>query len=113
LCCLAAAVVEGRREDWLMYLGLDLGTSGVKALLIDAGQRPVASATGSLEVLRPHPGWSEQAPADWIHAACDALDALKLSHPAELAAVRGIGLSGQMHGATLLDAAGEVPRPCI
>ncbi len=49
-----------------MYLGLDLGTSGVKALLIDAGQTVVGSGHGSLDVSRPHPGWSEQDPADWI-----------------------------------------------
>jgi xylulokinase len=81
-----------------MYLGLDLGTSGVKALLMDGGQRIVAS---------------EQAPADWIRATEEAVGALKASHPKELAAVKGIGLSGQMHGATLLDAEDKVLRPCI
>lgn len=96
-----------------MYLGIDLGTSGVKALLIDDAQNPVASATSSLEVSRPHDGWSEQDPASWIAATENVLDALKLSHPKELAAVRGIGLSGQMHGATLLDQSAAVLRPCI
>jgi len=96
-----------------MYLGLDLGTSGLKALLVDEQQRAIDSQTCPLEVSRPHPGWSEQQPADWIAAAESALDALKDRHPAELVAVRGIGLSGQMHGATLLDVAGEVLRPCI
>jgi xylulokinase len=96
-----------------MYLGLDLGTSGVKALLIDAGQRVVASATGELDVSRPHDGWSEQAPADWLRATDEAISALKASHGTALSAVRGIGLSGQMHGATLLDRVGDVLRPCI
>ena len=96
-----------------MYLGIDLGTSGVKALLIDDAQNAVASATSSLEVSRPHDGWSEQDPASWIAATENVLDALKLSHAKELAAVRGIGLSGQMHGATLLDQTGAVLRPCI
>jgi xylulokinase len=96
-----------------MYLGLDLGTSGVKALLIDGDQRIVASAAGHLDVSRPHSGWSEQAPADWVRATEDAMLALKSSHAREVAAVRGIGLSGQMHGATLLGAADEVLRPCI
>ncbi|MGB3501781.1 MAG: xylulokinase [Mesorhizobium sp.] len=96
-----------------MYLGLDLGTSGVKALLIDDRQQVVASATGALDVSRPHPGWSEQSPADWIEATETAIRALKASHPKELAAVAGIGLSGQMHGATLLGAGDEVLRPCI
>ncbi|KQS76580.1 xylulose kinase [Rhizobium sp. Leaf384] len=96
-----------------MYLGIDLGTSGVKALLIDGDQRIVGSATGACDVLRPHPGWSEQDPADWIRATQEAISGLKASHPAELAAVRGIGLSGHMHGATLLDDRDSVLRPCI
>lgn len=96
-----------------MYLGLDLGTSGLKALLIDADQKVVASASAALSVSRPHEGWSEQEPADWIAAAEEAIGALAGSHPKEMAALRGIGLSGQMHGATLVDGAGMVLRPCI
>jgi xylulokinase len=96
-----------------MYLGLDLGTSGVKALLIDGAQRIVGSANGNLEVYRPRPGWSEQDPAGWIRAAEEAVAALKAAYPNEFGAVRGIGLSGQMHGATLLDAGDQVLRPCI
>ena len=96
-----------------MYLGLDLGTSGLKALLIDTEQRVLATASAPLTVVRPHPGWSEQDPADWITAAEIALDQLKATHGAALAAVQGIGLSGQMHGATLLDAGDRVLRPCI
>ena len=96
-----------------MYLGIDLGTSGVKALLIDADQAVIASGHGKLDVSRPHSGWSEQDPADWIRATEQAIGELKSSHPKELAAVKGIGLSGQMHGATLIDAKGAVLRPCI
>ena len=96
-----------------MYLGLDLGTSGVKALLIDGNQAIIGSANGALDVSRPHHGWSEQNPADWIKATETAIAGLKAKHPRELAAVKGIGLSGQMHGATLLDANGDVLRPCI
>ncbi|MDX8527172.1 xylulokinase [Mesorhizobium sp. MSK_1335] len=96
-----------------MYLGLDLGTSGVKALLIDDGQNVIGSGHGSLDVSRPHPGWSEQDPAHWVAACETAISELKASHPKELAAVKGIGLSGQMHGATLLDASDKVLRPCI
>jgi xylulokinase len=96
-----------------MYLGLDLGTSGVKALLVDERQKAIGSATGELDVSRPHAGCSEQDPAHWIRATREALGALKAKHPRELAAVRGIGLSGQMHGATLLDGADAVLRPCI
>ena len=96
-----------------MYLGLDLGTSGVKALLIDEAQAVVAAGHGVLEVSRPHHGWSEQDPAGWIRASEDAIAELKASHPKELAAVKGIGLSGQMHGATLLGSDDKVLRPCI
>jgi xylulokinase len=96
-----------------MYLGLDLGTSGVKAMLIDGNQKIIGSAHGDLDVSRPHPGWSEQDPAHWIRASEEAIAGLKAAHPKELAAVRGIGLSGQMHGATLLDADDKVLRPCI
>jgi xylulokinase len=96
-----------------MYLGLDLGTSGVKALLIDAAQKVVGAGHASLEVSRPQHGWSEQDPAHWISACEEAIAELKAAHPQELAAVKGIGLSGQMHGATLLDRDDKVLRPCI
>lgn len=96
-----------------MYLGIDLGTSGVKAMLIDDGQHVIGSASSSLTVSRPRPGWSEQAPADWVRATEAALDALQAAHSAALSQVRGIGLSGQMHGATLLDRQDRVLRPCI
>ncbi|MGK9054000.1 xylulokinase [Neorhizobium petrolearium] len=96
-----------------MYLGLDLGTSGVKAMLIGGDQKIVGSASGALDVSRPHSGWSEQDPAHWIRATEEAVAGLKAKFPKELAAVKGIGLSGQMHGATLLDAEDKVLRPCI
>ncbi len=94
-----------------MYLGIDLGTSGVKALLMDDGANVVASATAPLTVSRPRPGWSEQAPADWIEATRAALVQLRAGH--DLSAVRGIGLSGQMHGAVTVDAGDQVIRPAI
>ncbi|NKK61469.1 xylulokinase [Rhizobium leguminosarum bv. viciae] len=96
-----------------MYLGLDLGTSGVKAMLIDGDQKIVGSANGSLDVSRPYSGWSEQEPTHWVRATEEAVAGLKAKHPKELAAVKGIGLSGQMHGATLIDATDKVLRPCI
>ncbi len=96
-----------------MYLGLDLGTSSVKAMLIDDAQQVIGVGHAALTVQRPHPGWSEQAPGDWLRATEEAVAALKASHPKELAAVKGIGLSGHMHGATLIDAKDRVLRPCI
>ncbi|MCG6904049.1 MAG: xylulokinase [Rhodobacter sp.] len=94
-----------------MFIGLDLGTSGLKALLIDDAQRILGEATAPLSVSRPQEGWSEQAPADWIAAAEAVFDGLAGAH--DLGGVAGIGLSGQMHGATLLDASDQVLRPAI
>lgn len=94
-----------------MFIGLDLGTSGLKGVLIDGGQAIRAEATAPLEVSRPHDGWSEQDPASWLTAANHVMQ--ELGSQADLSGVRGIGLSGQMHGATLLDARHHVLRPCI
>lgn len=94
-----------------MYIGLDLGTSGLKAILIDDKQTIVAEAQAPLTVQRPHAAWSEQRSADWV-AAAEAVMA-DLGAKVSLDAVRGIGLSGHMHGATLVDAAGAVLRPCM
>ena len=96
-----------------MYLGVDLGTSSVKALLIDGDQTVIGSRSATLTVSRPHPGWSEQDPADWIAATISAIHALGKAHPGALQSVRGIGLSGHMHGATVLGADDQVLRPCI
>jgi xylulokinase len=96
-----------------MYLGIDVGTSAVKAVLIDGEGGFRAAAAAALTVDRPHDGWSEQDPDAWIAASAEAVGALKASHGGELAAVRGIGLSGQMHGATLLDGADRPLRPAI
>src|SRR5437762_2015066 len=96
-----------------MYLGLDIGTSSVKAVLIDEAQRVIASETAPLEVSRPHSGWSEQDPESWWTACSAVLDKLTAAHDREMSAVQGIGLSGHMHGATLLDAADKPLRPCI
>lgn len=96
-----------------MYLGLDFGTSSVKGVLIDARQKILASASAPLKVSRPHPGWSEQNPEDWWKACNTVVKTLGKLKPKAVAAVEGIGLSGQQHGATLLDKDGKVLRPCI
>ncbi|WP_103257531.1 xylulokinase [Tabrizicola aquatica] len=93
-----------------MFIGLDLGTSGLKGILIGQDQQVLAEATAPLTVQRPHEGWSEQSPSDWISAAEAVLDQLAAKG---LGQVQGIGLSGHMHGATLLDKGDEVLRPCI
>jgi xylulokinase len=93
-----------------MYLGVDLGTSSVKAVIVDAGETLVAQASAPLAVSRPQPLFSEQDPAGWWSATVEAI--LRLPAAAR-AAVRAVGLSGQMHGATLLDAADVPLRPAI
>lgn len=96
-----------------VWLGIDLGTSELKALLLDDAHRIVDTAAAPLTLSRPRPLWSEQAPADWWQACCEALDTLAGRNPGAMAQVRGIGLSGQMHGAVLLDEAERVLRPAI
>jgi len=96
-----------------MYLGIDIGTSGVKALLASSPAAALATASAPLAVSRPRPDWSEQDPEDWWRATCSALDQLARERGPELRRVRGIGLSGQMHGATLLDKQNKVLRPAI
>ena len=96
-----------------MYLGLDFGTSSVKGVLMDDKQKLIATATSPLKVSRPHPGWSEQDPESWWKAANLVVKALRKAKPKAVAQIKGIGMSGQQHGATLLDHAGKVLRPCI
>jgi xylulokinase len=103
-------MTEGRQET---FLGLDIGTSSVKALLIDAGQQVVAEASAPLSVSRPQPLWSEQDPSDWIEGVEAAVAAIRRQAPEQLSALAGVGLSGQMHGATLLDAHDKPLRPAI
>src|ERR1700733_5100757 len=93
-----------------MYMGIDIGTSAVKAAVIDASGSVVDQASSPLNVSRPHPLWSEQDPAEWWSATNSAVSDLRL--PVRKA-VRAIGLSGQMHGATLLDKHHRALRPAI
>ncbi len=96
-----------------MFLGIDVGTSEVKVVLVDEAGRVLAGAGEPLALSRPQPRWSEQSPEAWWEATLAAIDRLRGSHAKQLAAVRGIGPSGQMHGATLLDAADRPLRPAI
>ncbi|MGB1356659.1 MAG: FGGY family carbohydrate kinase, partial [Candidatus Puniceispirillaceae bacterium] len=96
-----------------MFLGLDLGTSAVKALLVGADGQAIASQSAPLSVSRPHQGWSEQDPETWWQAADMAVRQLGQARPKDLAAVTAIGLSGQMHGLTALDSAMRPLRPAI
>jgi xylulokinase len=93
-----------------MFLGIDIGTSGVKAVVLDDSGTVVGEGVAALTVSRPQPLWSEQSPEAWWQATSAAVQAID---PAVRRAVRGIGLAGQMHGATLLDASDRPLRPAI
>jgi len=95
------------------YLGIDVGTSAVKAILVDEGQHAVAEADVPLPVSRPRALWSEQDPETWWHGVQAAVDRLRATSATAFADVRGIGLSGQMHGAVLLDGNDRPLRPAI
>jgi xylulokinase len=96
-----------------MFLGLDIGTSGVKAVVVDEHDRVVAQSGAPLAVSRPRPLWAEQDPEAWWQAVATALDALAADAPRAMAAVQAIGLSGQMLGVALLDAADRPIRPAL
>ena len=96
-----------------MYLGIDLGTSAVKAVLVDDQARVVAEGSLPLAISRPKTNWSEQNADDFWNVVCALMDIFVREQGAALAKVRGIGLSGQMHGAVLLDASDTPIRPVI
>lgn len=101
----------------MITLGIDIGTSSVKAALVerraDGSEAVLAGSAQSLSVIRPHPGQSEQDPETWWQAMLGCVDSIQAALPRELSACSSIGLSGQMHGAVLLDRHGRVLRPCI
>jgi len=96
----------------MAFIGIDLGTSGLRALLIDDNGQSIGSTSYNYPLSQPKTGWFEQNPADWITALESAMLELSVRYP-KFAYVRGIGVTGHMHGATLLDGTGAVIRPCI
>ncbi|MDR3495278.1 MAG: xylulokinase, partial [Ancalomicrobiaceae bacterium] len=96
-----------------LYLGIDIGTSAVKALVVDEDEQLLAEAEVPLALSRPQPGWAEQDPDAWWLATCEAISRLAAAIGARLADVAAIGLSGQMHGAVLLGADDRPLAPAI
>lgn len=96
-----------------VHIGIDLGTSGIKAVLVEDLTQVISTASLPMAISRPHVGWSEQEPDDWVSAVFTCLDMLKIQSPHEMAAVRGIGLSGQMLAALILDKDLRPLRPAI
>ncbi|THD45558.1 MAG: xylulokinase [Bradyrhizobium sp.] len=105
-------MADGKRAD-TSFLGLDIGTSSIKALLVDADQNAIADFSVPLSLSRPEPLWSEQKADDWVEGVHAAVAGLRRLAPDAFARLAGVGLSGQMHGATFLDAAGRPLRPAI
>lgn len=97
----------------MIYLGVDIGTSGTKTLAVKQDGTILASATEVYPLSSPKPGWSEQEPTDWWKATCDSIKKVMADSGAKPEDVKGIGLSGQMHGSVFLDSAGEVIRPAL
>ena len=94
-------------------LGIDIGTTGSKAILMDAAGRVHASATSEYPFATPRPLWAEQHPAAWWEATIASVREAMARAGAAPAQIAGVGLTGQMHGLVLLDQAGRVLRPCI
>ena len=96
----------------MSFLGIDLGTSGLRVILVDEQSDCIGVAEAGYSVAQPYTGCSEQNPQDWIDALNAAVAVLRQNCPA-FASLKGIGVSGHMHGATLLDQNNDVLRPCI
>ncbi len=95
------------------FIGIDIGTSGTKTLLINDKGELVAAAVGEYPAYAPKPLWSEQDPSDWWRATCETVKAVLAESGVKAADVKGVGLSGQMHGGVFLDGKGEVLRRAI
>ena len=97
-----------------LLLGIDVGTGGTRAVLIDGAGAVVASCTAEhVAFASPETGWAEQDPRDWWRATCEAVKQVMATSGTKPSDIAAVGFSGQMHGAVLLDAAGEVLRPAL
>lgn len=94
-------------------IGVDLGTSGTKTVLFSTDGQPIASKTIEYPLYQPQNGWAEQAPEDWWHAACGSMKEVISKSGINPKDIKGIGISGQMHGLVMLDKAGNVLRRSI
>ncbi len=95
------------------FLGMDLGTSSLKTVLYDEKFSPIGTIIKEYELFQPHNGWSEQNPEDWVKAVDSTMEELKEKFHNETASLKGIGLTGQMHGLVMLDENDKVLRPAI
>ena len=96
-----------------MFIGIDLGTSSIKIVLIDENQKTLANHSENIKLLNPRSGFYEQDPESWFMATIKCFNKIKKDKPKEFSVVRALGISGQMHGATLIDKNNQVLYPCI
>lgn len=98
----------------MRFLGMDIGTGGTRAVLIDGAGKLIAGASSEHEPFRSaHPGWAEQDPDDWWRAAKEAIRGVLAAAPEPCEPIACIGLTGQMHGAVMLDESGAPLRPAL
>jgi len=95
----------------MLYIGIDLGTSAVKLLLMDETGKIHNIVSKEYPISFPHPGWSEQNPEDWFAQSMEGMK--ELIAECDKSQVAGIGFGGQMHGLVALDADNQVIRPAI
>src|SRR5450830_413225 len=94
-------------------IGTDIGTSGCKSILVDNHGNVVSSATQEYPLYTPHAGWAEQDPLDWWKATLSTLAQIVKNNPEAMHLIKGIGLSGQMHGLVALDKNYQIIRPAF
>ena len=94
-------------------IGIDLGTSSTKTVLFDEKGEVIASASKDYPLYTPHNGWAEQKPEDWRDAALETITKVVKDSGVAADDIKGLGISGQMHGLVMLDEQGEVIRPCL
>ncbi len=94
-------------------IGIDVGTSGTKTVLFDEEGKAIASVTEEYPLHTPHPGWTEQEPEDWWQATVNSIKGVLSKSSVSPGDIKGIGLSGQMHGSVFLDDMNQVVRPAI
>ena len=98
----------------MWFLGMDVGTGGTRAVVVDDAGKLIAGASSEHEAFKTaHPGWAEQDPEDWWRAAQEAIRFALAAAPEPHQPIAAIGLTGQMHGAVLLDENGQVLRPSL
>ena len=100
-------------KNAVFLIGLDLGTTGAKAGLVDVRGHVIASAAVPYETATPRPGWAEQDPQDWWRASAAVIKQVVTESGVDAGSVAGVALSGQMHGSVFLDSNKKVVRPCI